>query len=332
MQTVRKLFTDIKIVDVTFLGKMSGGNFKCSRCKLVCRDNHDLQKHLDRKKKCIAIDEVSTTPPSSRKFFCEPCKQAFSTKGNYLSHLKTRSHERMTGGDNVSATTTTINSNNTIDNSTNHTVNNTSNTINIQFNLTPRDINGMDYNYLADMTAIELKKELGLDAANMQETIVNTVRALHTANERPQNHNILLESPNALKAMIYKADSWRLEDRTRTLNDCICQSAVHLLELEDILKDCMNEKDFKTFSMYRDDMERESARESNDSRLQSLMDRVADVLSEFTKDRPQVVEHAKKCAESAAPLKYRLSQRFQAWLPGGRSYEDAWDNLLSSTG
>ena len=297
----------------------------------MCRDHHDLQKHYDRKKKCTAIDETPAQPQMS--WFCEPCKQSFSTKGNYLSHLKTRTHERMTKETMISTTTTTVNSNNTIDMSTNHTVNNnTSNTINIQFNLTPRDINGMDYDYLADMTAVELKKELGLDITNMQETIVNTIRALHTTNERPQNHNILLESPNALKAMIYKADSWRFEDRTRALNDCICQSAVHLLELEDILKECMSEKDFKTFSMYRDVIERESARESDDSRLQSLMERVADVLTSFTKDRPQVVEHAQKCAESAAPLRYRLSQRFQSWLPGGKSYEDAWENLLSSIG
>lgn len=306
---------------------MTGGNFKCSRCKLVCRDHHDLQKHYDRKKKCIAIDETLSQPQTS--WSCEPCRQTFTTKGNFLSHLKTRTHERMTG---ENTSTTTINSNNTIDNSTNHTINNTSNTINIQFNLTPRDINGMDYNYLADMTATELKKELGLDVTNMQETIVNTIRALHTTNERPQNHNILLESPDALKAMIYKADSWRLEDRTRVLNDCICQSAVHLLELEHILKECMNEKDFKQFSMYRDVIEHESARESNDSRLKSLMERVANVLTEFTTDRPQVVAHAKRTAEKAAPLKYRLSQRFQAWLPGGKSYEDAWENLLSSMG
>ena len=94
----------------------------------------------------------------------------------------------------------------------------------------------------------------------------------------------------------------------------------------------MDEREFKIFSMYRDEIERESAQESDDHRLKSLLDKVSEMLAEFSNDRYEAVDHAKKQAGQALPLVYRQSERFQEWLPGGKRYEAAWDNLLSSMG
>ena len=293
------------------------GNFICYRCKGAFRDHCDLQRHYDKKKKCVAVGTVVATP----EWYCEDCKRPFTTKGHYQVHLKSQLHERLTAGTNV----TNIVNNTQINNDN-------SNNVNIQINLTPRDVANLDYEYLPSLTAQELKKELGLDVKNLEETILNTFRALHTNDARTQNHNILIESPESIQAMIFKAGSWRLEDKTRALNDCICQCAVHLLDLEHTIKECMDEREFKIFSMYRDEIERESARETDDHRLQSLLTKVSDILAEFSKERFQTMAHAKEKASVAAPLVYKLSQRFQEWLPGGVRYQAALENLYSSMG
>ena len=297
---------------------MPGGNFICYRCKGTFRDHCNLQQHYDKKKKCVPVGTVIEKP----EWYCETCKTAFSNKSNYTAHLKTQIHERLTAGSSVT---------NNIDNSITNN-NNTQIINNIQINLTPRDVSRLDYEYLPSLTAEELKKELGLDVKNLEETILNTFRALHTNASRTENHNILIESRDAVQALIYKADSWRLEDKTRAMNDCICQCAVHLLDLENTIKECLDEREFKIFSMYRDEIERESAIESDDKRLKSLLAKVSDILVEFSKERPQTVAHAKDKANWAAPLVYKLSQRFQEWLPGGKRFMAAWDNLLSSMG
>ncbi len=301
---------------------MPGGNFICYRCKNDFRDHHNLQRHYDRKKKCVPVGTVVETPEN----YCDVCKASFSNKSNYTAHLKSKLHERLTTGssDPIRVTNNVTN----IDNS----VNNTQNNINIQINLTPRDIGTLDYDYLPSLTAQELKNELGLDVSNLEETILNTFKALHTNASRTENHNILIESRESTQALIYKADSWRLEDKTRALNDCICQCAVHLLDLEKTIKECLDEKEFKIFSTYRDEIERESARETDDIRLKSLLSKVSDVLVEFSKERFQTVAHAKDRANVAKPLVYKISQRFQEWLPGGRRFEEARQNLLSSMG
>ena len=296
---------------------MPGGKFVCYRCKGTFRDHCNLQQHYDKKKKCVAVGTVVATP----EWYCEPCKRPFSSKGNYLVHLKSQLHERLTAGTNI----TNIVNNTQINNDN-------SNNVNIQINLTPRDVANLDYEYLPSLTAQELKKELGLDVKNLEETILNTFRALHTNDARTQNHNILIESPESIQAMIFKAGSWRLEDKARALNDCICQCAVHLLDLEHTIKECMDEREFKVFSMYRDEIERESARETEDHRLQSLLTKVSDILAEFSKERFQTMAHAKEKASVASPLVYKLSQRFQEWLPGGVRYEAALENLSSSMG
>ena len=234
-----------------------------------------------------------------------------------MAHFKTQLHERMTAGTNIT---------NNNDNSTN-IVNNTqinNNNVNIQINLTPCDVTTLDYDYLPSLTAEELKKELGLDVTNLEETILNTFRALHTNATRTQNHNILIKSPESIEALVYKAGSWRLEDKTRALNDCICQCAVHLLDLEHTIKECMDDREFKIFSLYRDEIERESARETDDHRLKSLLIKVSDILAEFSKEGFQTVTYAKEKASAAEPLVYRKSQRFQEWLPGGKRYESGF--------
>ena len=300
------------------------GKFPCYRCKANFRDHHDLQRHYDKKKKCVAVGTVV----EPLQLYCEPCKKSFSNKSHLTAHLKTQSHERMTTDSNITNVT-----NNNNDNSTN-IVNNTqiNNNVNIQINLAPRDITSLDYEYLPSLTAQELKKELGLDVKNLEETILNTFRALHTNASRTENHNILIEFPGSDQALVFKAGSWRLEDKTRALNDCICQCAVHLLDLEDTIKGLMDDKEFKIFSMYRDEIERESARETDDHRLKSLLAKVSDILVEFSKERSQTVTYAKEKAGVAKPLVYRLSQRFQEWLPGGRRFEEAWQNILDSRG
>ena len=74
-------------------------NFICSRCKLACRDNHDLQKHLDKKKKCVPVETPVEPAVEPKKWHCEPCKSTFSSLGNYNAHLNTKSHKRITSTD-----------------------------------------------------------------------------------------------------------------------------------------------------------------------------------------------------------------------------------------
>jgi hypothetical protein len=259
------------------------GKFICYRCKADFRDHYGLQRHYDKKKKCVAVGTVVEEP----EWHCVPCKSSFSTKGNYTIHLKSNLHERMTtdtSAVNVTNNNSRVTNNN--DNSTN-IVNNTQIINNIQINLTPRDITSLDYDYLPSLTAQELKKELGLDMKNLEETILNTFRSLHTNAARTENHNILIEFPGSDQALVFKAGSWRLEDKTRALNDCICQCAVHLLDLEDTIKELMDDKEFKIFSMYRDDIERESARETDDHRLKSLLAKVSDILVSSPRSGPR---------------------------------------------
>ena len=301
---------------------MTSKNFGCYRCKENFRDHFNLQRHYDKKKKCVPVGTV-VEPPD---LYCATCVTSFSTKGNYMIHLKSKLHERLTAAANAAAGPSVTNN---IDNSVNNTqINN----VNVQINLTPRDVSRLDYEYLPSLNAAELKKELGLDVKNLEETILNTFKALHTNASRTENHNILIESRESLQALIFKADSWRLEDKTRALNDCICQCTVHLLDLENTIRECMDEREFKIFSRYRDEIEHESATESDDGRLQSLLAKVSDILVEFSKERSQTVTHAKQKAGVAKPLVYKLSQRFQEWLPGGIRYEEARENLYSSIG
>ena len=72
-------------------------NFVCNRCKESFRDNHDLQKHRNRKKPCLAAEEPVVELP---KWQCEPCNTSFSSRGNLKAHLKTKLHERMTASNN----------------------------------------------------------------------------------------------------------------------------------------------------------------------------------------------------------------------------------------
>ena len=74
-------------------------NFICSRCKLACRDNHDLQKHLDKKKKCVPVETHVEPAAEPKRWHCEPCKSTFSSLGNYNAHLNTKSHKRITSTD-----------------------------------------------------------------------------------------------------------------------------------------------------------------------------------------------------------------------------------------
>lgn len=78
---------------------MTPKNFICSRCKLACRDNHDLQKHLDKKKKCVPVETPVEPAAEPKRWHCEPCKSTFSSQGNYKSHLNTQSHKRITSTD-----------------------------------------------------------------------------------------------------------------------------------------------------------------------------------------------------------------------------------------
>ena len=283
-------------------------NVVCYRCKTTFRDHHNLQQHYDRKKKCTPLGTLIDKP----RWFCEPCKRPFSNKSHHTAHLKTRTHARMTGSTHI------------VTNSTNTKVNS------IEINFTPCDVSRLDYEYLPSLSATELKRELGLDSCNFQRTIANTFRALHLNDRRTANHNIFLESSRSDKALIHKAGSWRLEDRKRALYDCICQCTVHLLDLEGTIKQCMDEKTFKRFCLFRDDIERESARESD--RLIGLLENISDQLAKFSAHHFEAIQHAKVQASKAAPLVYKLSQRFQEWLQGGRRYEEARENLYSTFG
>ena len=290
------------------------GKFICYRCKHPFRDHTDLQRHYDKKKKCVPLGTVIKP-----ELFCECCKTAFSNKSNYTAHLRTKTHERTLAAVNINIT----NNDNTINNTQN-------NNINIQINLTPRDFTSLNYDYLPSLTALQLKQELGLNVKNLEETILNVFRALHTNSSRTDNHNLLLEASGSEKVIVFKVDSWRFEDKIRALNDAICQCTVHLLDLEDIIRQCMSEKDFRTFSQYRDEIEHESANETEDARLKSLLNKVSDILVDFTKERSQTVDHAKEEAARAKPLTYVVAEGLREWAPGGKRYVAAWNNMMSS--
>ena len=68
------------------------GNFICYRCKASFRDHHDLQRHYDKKKKCVAVGTIVEAP----EWYCVPCKKPFSNKSHYTAHLRTQLHARMT--------------------------------------------------------------------------------------------------------------------------------------------------------------------------------------------------------------------------------------------
>lgn len=294
---------------------MPGGNFVCYRCQKCFPDHYKLQRHYDKKKKCVSIGTI--VEPSN--FYCESCNTSYTNKSHYAAHLKTKLHERM-------STIHITNSN--IENSFN--TNQINNNVNIQINLTPRELTNPNFEYLPSLTAPELKNVLGLDVKNLEETILNVFRTLHTDPMRTENHNLLLEDAESALILVYKVGSWRLEDKFRALNDSICQCTVHLLELEHTIKECMSENDFRTFSRYRDEIEHESANQTDDRRLQGILHKVSDILAEFTKERLQTVEHAKERAKTAKAIKYRVSERMREWVPGGKLYLEAWNNMISS--
>ena len=55
------------------------------------RDHYNLQRHYNRKKKCVPIGTVIEKP----KWYCECCDRSFSCKSHYTAHLKTLIHARI---------------------------------------------------------------------------------------------------------------------------------------------------------------------------------------------------------------------------------------------
>ena len=162
----------------------------------------------------------------------------------------------------------------------------------------------------------ELKKLLGLEAN--EETIANMVKNARANTRIPENHNVLLESPEAENGYVFKHQSWREQERDSMLNDCACDGATKLLDFEHIYAERMTTAAANALDDYRDHVEGLARSPVGGEGIRKpLYDAICRVLVEFTATQPALLMTAKANAAAAPKPNFTPSKAFVEWQPGG---------------
>ena len=278
-------------------------SYNCPKCEKEFTDKSKYVLHMARKFPC----DMNTRE-------CSVCDKEFSTASHLRRHMK-QAHP--------AALHIEQHDNSTI----NTTINNINNNNNIVINITvapPNEFGRETVDHLVNLPFSELKKLIGL--APNEETIASIVKSMHTRKDHPHNHNVLLESADAENAYVFKHKSWREQERDSLLNDCACDGAIKMLDIEHIYAEKLSGAALAALENYRDEVEG-LARGASEGLRKPLYDAIARVLVEFTKTQPDLLRNAKVAAEVAAPPRSSLAKVFEEWKPGGVRYETCLKNI-----
>jgi hypothetical protein len=152
------------------------------------------------------IDEDNST------YECIQCNKRFNSRSGYYKHRKSHSHNKIENQLQVSESSNTQVQNIRVPHTQNiNTQNNNNNctTNNIQINITPREFQKENPEWLTP--------EVFLDAIqNMTTAIPKLIKAKHFNDKFPENHNVRLGDRRDIKKRlhIFKDERWTIEDRS----------------------------------------------------------------------------------------------------------------------
>ena len=284
----------------------------------------NYEQHLNRKIPCTqkaALPcghcDATFTHASSLCRHRKTCAKAVESRRIKELEAKVAELELQCAGQSTSTSTS---------NNGDHNINNNTNVHgdyhnNVTVNVTlphPNEFGRESVEHLVNLRFAELKVLLGLEPN--EDTIANMVKAIHTRPDTPQNHNILLESVDADSAFVFNHRSWREQERKSLLNDCACDGAVKMLDIEHIYADKLSRAAVTALDKYRDEVEG-IGRGASEAFLKPIYDAIASVLVEFTKTQGDLLKVAKEAAQTAPTPRSSMAKVFSEWKPGGVRYE-----------
>lgn len=192
--------------------------FKCSSCNYVSFHKIDLERHLNKQKKCGENSKIIEVPIEIECEFCNKsyknmrylnqhikiCKVKKSNIEKELEKVKKQLEEA-----NKKLSSININSNNTI--------NNTINNITIQ--LRPYD----DPKLPDDMD------DVYEDAWEKMKSVQTYIERVHFSSEFPENHNMCITNLRTkLAAKVFNGEKWETKDQNKILDEIIKNVVKHM--------------------------------------------------------------------------------------------------------
>lgn len=189
--------------------------FACPKCYKIFRDNHDLQKHINRK---IPCDKDHTIR-------CDKCKREFSCKARLKYHTDHNVCKKLSvtiinnkcniNDNDINNNSGTINTG-TIDNSINNSMNTT---INNPIFVVP--FGKEDYSKLSDKEYKDIIK-------NCFMSVPTLVSKLHCNKKIPEHHNIKKTNLRDNLIHVYDGTNWITKPLAETLEDLYDSASIFL--------------------------------------------------------------------------------------------------------
>jgi hypothetical protein len=301
---------------------------QCHVCEATFVDPRALEKHLNKKNKCV--------PKGQPKYHCSECDITFEHRPLLTQHLKTKKHlDAVARLAEPGSSTSIDNSSNNANHCDNSTTNNITHNITHNNNQTytlqnppprPRMFGRSDVSHIIDLTFKELDSHLKLRSGTGLTPFLNMFKLIHLNDEAPKNHNVLLESKSSDFALTFRQRHWRMMgDTERVVMDCLHQTAIQFMDVEDVMQDNMSEMAYRQFSRLRDMVEYETSGKSAkppSPEVQRMLDRFCEAIIEFTGRRPDLLAYAKADTAAAPPLEEVPKTRtLPMWQPGGDRFE-----------
>lgn len=206
----------------------------CKRCGYTTDVKQNMQKHLNRKKKCtsvyedidtnILLEELNTKQMADTTYDCPYCARKFNDRSNMCKHAKRckSNHTDLEQMHNkiklLEAKVASLEGN--VNLCTPHMVTN-----NIQQNNIV-NINLKDF-------GMETQSHLTTDFLNKcfaDKGIVDLIEGLHFDQDCPQNHNVRLKSKKQELMEVFSNGQWMVKDQDKTLTELI-QSGYRILRM-----------------------------------------------------------------------------------------------------
>ncbi len=276
---------------------------KCPTCEQVFKEERSLSKHLVKKIPCI--------PKGQARHSCQACNQTFERKNDLAKHLTTKKHADAVARANSTDSSHTL----TGDATYKYTIANPP--------PRPRMFGRSDLLHVVDMTSEELDKHLHLRTRTGLTLFLNLFKLMHLNDDAPKNHNVMIESPDAPFAWVFKQKHWRRVDADGIVRDCLLQTTVLALDFEFAIQEAMDEAHYCKFIKLRGQVEFETCGPRPLSPgVSSLLKRICVAIVAFTDRHPDLLHYARADSETAPPMVALPRQRtLSMWQPGGVRYE-----------
>ena len=304
-------------------------DFGCDVCGAAYSTQKGLDSHRNRKTKCV--------PPGTPQHVCKTCNLVFDKKDPLTRHLKSKKHSNAVARQAEPGSSTSIDNSNNANHCDNSTTNNITHNDNRVTNNhqsytlsnpppRPRMFGRSDVSHIIDLTFKELDHHLKLRSGAGLTPFLNMFKLIHLNDDAPKNHNVLMESKDSDFALTFRQRHWRLiGDPERVVMDCLHQTAIQFMDVEDVMQENMNEMAYRQFSRLRDQVEYETSGKSGkppSPEVQRMLDRFCDAIVDFTRRRPDLLEYAKADQAAAPPLEEVPKTRtLPMWQPGGDRFE-----------